>query len=116
MTVTIYHNPGCGTSRNVLALLESKGISPKVVEYLKNPPSKAEIKAIARHTGGVRPLLRERGTPYEELGLADSKWSDDQLIDFIVKHPILLNRPVVVTDEGAALCRPSEKVLDLLED
>jgi len=115
--VTIYHNPSCGTSRNVLAMIRAAGIEPKVVDYLKTPPSKPELERLVRATGGsLRALLREKGTPYGELGLADAKWSDDALLDLIGRHPILLNRPIVVTDRGAALCRPSEKVLDLLPD
>ena len=115
--VTIYHNPSCGTSRNVLAMIRAAGIEPKVVDYLKTPPSKPELERLVRATGGsLRALLREKGTPYGELGLADAKWSDDALLDLIGRHPILLNRPIVVTDRGAALCRPSEKVLDLLPE
>lgn len=114
MSAVIYHNPNCGTSRNVLALLREKGIEPKVVEYLKTPLNKAEIKALLKRMGvSVRELLRQKGTPYEELNLGDAKWSEDQLIDFMVQHPILMNRPVVVTAKGAKLCRPSETVLEL---
>ena len=113
--ITIYHNPACGTSRNVLAFIREKGIEPQVVEYLKTPLNKDEIKALLKHMGiSVRELLRQKGTPYDELGLGDNKWSDDQLIDFMVQHPILMNRPVVVTDITARLCRPSETVLELL--
>jgi arsenate reductase len=113
--VTIYHNPACGTSRNTLALIRHAGIEPTVVEYLKTPPSKEQLRELVAATGqGVRALLREKGTPYAELGLDDPKWSDEQLLDFIVQHPILLNRPLVVTPLGTALCRPSEKVLELL--
>ena len=115
MTVTIYHNPKCGTSRNVLAMIRESGIEPEVVEYLKTPPGRDRLTEIIKATGEpVRALLRERGTPYAELGLDDPKWSDDELIDFMVEHPILMNRPIVVTDKGAALCRPKEKVLELL--
>ncbi|HEX7891035.1 MAG TPA: arsenate reductase (glutaredoxin) [Ramlibacter sp.] len=113
--VTIYHNPACGTSRNTLALLRHAGIEPRVVEYLKTPPSKEELRSLLGAMGiAVRDLLREKGTPYGELGLADPKWSDDQLLDLIGKHPILMNRPVVVTPLGAKLCRPSEEVLEIL--
>ena len=112
---TIYHNPACGTSRNVLALLRHAGLEPTVVEYLKTPPSKEQLRALlAAMCLGVRALLRERGTPYAELGLDDPKWSDEQLLDFVVRHPVLMNRPVVVTPLGAKLCRPSEEVLELL--
>ena len=114
--VTIYHNPACGTSRNVLALIRHAGIEPVVIEYLKTPPGKDALRALAAATGEpVRALLREKGTPYAELGLADATWTDDQLLDFIVQHPILLNRPLVVTPLGTKLCRPaSESVLELL--
>ena len=115
MTVTIYHNPKCGTSRNTLALLRHAGIQPEVIEYLKQPPSKAELAEFARATGlGVRGLLREKGTPYAELGLDDPKWTDDELMDFMQQHPILINRPIVVTPLGTRLCRPSEAVLEIL--
>ncbi len=115
MTTTIYHNPACGTSRNALAMIRAAGIEPVVVEYLKTPPSRETLKSIVDATGGpVRELLREKGTPFAELGLDDPKWSDEDLIGFVGQHPILLNRPIVVTDKGAALCRPSEKVLELL--
>lgn len=115
MTVTIFHNPACGTSRNTLALLREKGVEPKVVEYLKTPPSREELSKLAKKMKvPVRDLLRQRGTPYDELDLGNTKWSDDQLLDFIVKHPILLNRPIVVTPKGAKLCRPVESVLELL--
>lgn len=115
MKVTIYHNPNCGTSRNALALLREKGIDPEVVEYLKAPLSKEQLKALVKRMGvPVRDILRQKGTPYDELGLADAKWSEDDLIGFIVEHPILMNRPIVVTEKGAKLCRPAESVLDLL--
>jgi arsenate reductase (glutaredoxin) len=115
VTVTIYHNPACGTSRNTLALLKERGIEPIVVEYLKTPPTRDEVKRIAARAGvPVRALLREKAPPYQELGLGDPSLGEDQLLDAIEQHPILLNRPIVVTDKGAALCRPKEKVLDLL--
>lgn len=117
MNATIYHNPACGTSRNTLAMIRTAGIEPVVIEYLKTPPSGAEIRAIAKAAGvRLRDLFREKGTPFAELGLADPKWTDDELLGFIAQYPILLNRPIVVTDKGTALCRPSEKVLDLLPE
>ena len=115
MTVTIYHNPACSTSRNVLALIRGRGIEPKVVEYLKTPPTRTQLVELLKKLHiSVRDLLRQKGTPYEEFGLGNLRWSDDELIDFIVKHPILMNRPVVVTEKGARLCRPAESVLELL--
>ena len=115
MTVTIYHNPNCGTSRNVLAMIRQSGENPVVIEYLKNPPTRERLKELIAAMGiPVRALLREKGTPYAELGLADPKWSDDQLLDFMMAHPILINRPIVVTPKGVKLCRPSETVLDIL--
>lgn len=112
---TIYHNPGCGTSRNVLALLRERGIEPAIVEYLKTPPGKARLRELAAAAGtGVRGLLRTKAPPYEALGLADPKWSDGQLLDFMVQHPILMERPVVVTPLGTRLCRPKERVLEIL--
>ncbi len=114
-TVTIYHNPDCGTSRNVLGLIRNAGIELRIVEYLKTPPSREELKdLIARMGIPVRALLRQKGTPYVELGLDDPKWTDDELIDAMLAHPILINRPIVVAPEGVRLCRPSEAVLDLL--
>lgn len=111
----IYHNPSCGTSRNVLAMIRAAGIEPRVVEYLKAPPSRAQLRQLAAQMGiRVRDMLREKGTPYAELGLADPGLTDDQLLDAIQAHPILLNRPIVVTPNGARLCRPSETVLALL--
>ena len=116
MSVTIYHNPACGTSRNTLAMIRQSGEQPEVIEYLKNPPDRARlIELIAAMGISVRALLREKGTPYGELGLADPKWSDDQLIDFMLEHPILINRPIVMTPKGTRLCRPSEAVLELLD-
>ncbi len=115
MTVTIYHNPDCGTSRNTLAMIRQSGEEPIIVEYLKTPPTRARlIELIAAMGISVRALLREKGTPYAELGLADPKWTDDELLDFMMKHPILINRPIVVTPKGVRLCRPSETVLDIL--
>lgn len=116
MTVTIYHNPNCGTSRNTLAMIRQSGAEPAVIEYLKTPPSRERlVELLAAMKISPRQLLREKGTPYAELNLADPKWSDDQLIDFMMVHPILINRPIVVTDKGVRLCRPSELVLDLLD-
>jgi len=115
MTVTIYHNPECGTSRNTLAMIRQSGEEPAIIEYLKTPPSREKLAELIAAMGITpRALLREKGTPYEELGLANLKWSDDDLLDFMVAHPILMNRPVVVTEKGTRLCRPSELVLDLL--
>ena len=115
MSVTIYHNPACGTSRNTLAMIRQSGEVPEVIEYLKTPPSRERLRELAKAMGvPVRALLREKGTPYAELDLADPKWSDDQLIDFMLKHPILIQRPIVVTEKGVRMCRPSELVLDLL--
>jgi arsenate reductase (glutaredoxin) len=116
MSVTIYHNPDCGTSRNTLAMIRQSGEEPEVIEYLKTPPSRARLVELIKAMGiPVRALLREKGTPYAEMGLDDPKWSDDQLIDFMLAHPILINRPIVVTPKGVKLCRPSEAVLDLLD-
>ncbi|GBR28214.1 MULTISPECIES: arsenate reductase (glutaredoxin) [Gluconobacter] len=115
MTITIYHNPACGTSRNVLALIRNSGEEPRIIEYLKTPPSRAElVSLIARMGVPVRSILREKGTPFHELGLNNPARSDDALIDAMIAHPILMNRPIVVTPLGAALCRPSEAVLDIL--
>jgi arsenate reductase (glutaredoxin) len=117
VTVTIYHNPACGTSRNTLAMIRQSGEEPEVIEYLKTPPSRERLVELIKAMGiPVRALLREKGTPYAELGLADPKWSDDELIDFMLAHPILINRPVVVTAKGVRLCRPSELVLGLLDN
>ncbi|MBS0455539.1 MAG: arsenate reductase (glutaredoxin) [Proteobacteria bacterium] len=114
-TITIYHNPACGTSRNTLALIRHSGVEPEVVEYLKTPPSKQRLQALVREMGiPVRALLREKGTPYAELQLSDPKWSDEELVDFMLAHPILINRPIVVTPLGTKLCRPSEAVLEIL--
>ena len=115
MTVTIYHNPACGTSRNVLELIRNSGEAPVVIEYLKTPPSRAElIELIARMGVPVRAVIRQKDTPYAELGLDNPALSDDALIDAMVAHPILINRPIVVTPRGVRLCRPSETVLDVM--
>lgn len=113
--ITIYHNPACGTSRNVLALIRNSGEEPKVIEYLKTPPDRATLVGLIQAMGmPVRDVLRQKGTPYDELGLGDAKWTDEQLIDSMLQHPILINRPIVVTPLGTRLCRPSEAVLDIL--
>ena len=113
--IAIYHNPACGTSRNTLALIRHAGIEPDVVEYLRTPPTKDELRdLIARMGIPVRALLREKGTPYAELHLGEPTWTDDQLLDFMLQHPILINRPIVVSPLGVKLCRPSEGVLELL--
>ena len=113
--ITIYHNPACGTSRNVLAMIRNSGEEPVVIEYLKTPPDRATLTALIAAMGvPVRAVLREKGTPYAELGLDDPKWSDEQLIGFMLQRPILINRPIVVTPLGTMLCRPSETVLDIL--
>ena len=115
MTVTIYHNPNCATSRNVLALIRNSGEEPQVIEYLKAPPSREKLVDLLRRMDiPVRDVLRRKGAPYDELGLDDPKWDDDQLIDLMLKHPILINRPIVVTPLGVRLCRPSETVLNIL--
>ncbi|MDI1308303.1 MAG: arsenate reductase (glutaredoxin) [Methylotenera sp.] len=117
MKVTIYHNPVCGTSRNTLAMIRASGVEPEVIEYIKNPPSRERlIELIAAMGGNIRALIRENGTPYAELGLDDANLSDDALIDAMLQHPILINRPIVVTSKGIKLCRPSELVLDILEN
>lgn len=115
MSVTIYHNPACGTSRNTLGLIRNSGEEPTVIEYLKTPPGRDELAGlIARMGVPVRDVLRRKGTPYDELGLDDPALTDDQLLDAMMAHPILINRPIVVTPLGVKLCRPSEAVLDLL--
>lgn len=117
MTVTIYHNPGCGTSRNALELLRASGEDPVVIEYVKAPPTREKlVSLLAAMEMSPRALLREKGTPYGELGLSDPNWKDDQLIDFMMAYPILINRPIVETPAGTRLCRPSEAVLDLLDN
>ena len=114
--VTMYHNPGCGTSRNTLALIRNAGIEPTVIEYLKTPPDRTTLIDLLERMGmKPRALLREKGTPYAELGLASDQWSDAQLIDHMLSHPILINRPIVVTPWGVRLCRPSEAVLEILQ-
>ena len=117
MTVTIYHNPACGTSRNTLAMIRASGVEPEVIEYVKTPPSRERLVSLINAMGGdVRAVIREKGTPYAELGLANSNLSDDALIDAMLQHPILINRPIVVTAKGVKLCRPSELVLAILEN
>ena len=113
--ITVYHNPNCGTSRNVLAMIRERGIEPNVIEYLKNPPDRKTLKKLVKDMAvPVREILRQRGTPYEELDLDNPKWSDEQLLDFIVQHPILMNRPIVAAPRGTRLCRPAETVQELL--
>lgn len=115
MSATIYHNPACGTSRTVLAMIREAGIEPVVVEYLKTPLDVDALRELIGRMGvPVRAVLRERGTPYEELGLGEDRWTDAQLLEAIARHPVLLNRPIVVTPRGAKLCRPAETVKDLL--
>jgi arsenate reductase len=115
MDVVIYHNPACGTSRNTLAMIRNAGIEPHVIEYLKTPPSRALLQQLITRMGmSVRGALREKGTPYAELGLDNAALTDDQLLDAMMAHPVLINRPIVVTPKGVKLCRPSEEVLDLL--
>jgi arsenate reductase len=115
MTVTIYHNPKCGTSRTVLALIRESGEEPEIVEYLTTPPTKKRLAELIEAMGlAVREVVRRKGTLYEELGLDDPKWTDKTLIDLMVEHPILINRPIVVTAKGVRLCRPAEVVLDIL--
>lgn len=117
MTVIIYHNPACGTSRNTLAMIRASGVEPEVVLYLKTPPDRATLADLAARSGvGVRGLLREKGTPYAELGLGDPALDDARLIDAMLAHPILINRPIVASPRGVRLCRPSERVLDLLDN
>jgi arsenate reductase len=113
--VTIYHNPNCGTSRNVLGLIRNAGIEPTVIEYLKTPPTREELKSLIARMGiTVRDVLRQKGAPYDELGLGRESLTDDELLDAMMAHPILINRPIVVTPLGVKLCRPSEAVLDIL--
>jgi arsenate reductase len=113
--VTIYHNPDCGTSRNVLGLIRNSGEEPTIIEYLKNPPTVETLKSLISAMGiSARDVLRKKGTPYDELRLSDPEWTEEQLIDFMLQYPILINRPIVVTPIGTRLCRPSEVVLDIL--
>ena len=115
MDAIIYHNPACGTSRNTLALIRNSGVEPHVVEYLQTPPSRAMLESLIERMGiPARAVLREKGTPFVELGLADPTLNDEALIDAMIEHPILINRPIVVSPKGVRLCRPSEMVLDLL--
>ena len=115
VTIAIYHNPACGTSRNTLAMIRQSGEEPEVIEYLKTPPSRERLVDLIAAMGiAPRGLLREKGTPYVELGLADPRWTDAEIVDFMMRHPILINRPIVVTPLGVKLCRPSEAVLDIL--
>jgi arsenate reductase len=115
MAVTIYHNPDCGTSRNTLATIRRSGEEPEIIEYLRTPPTRERLVELIEAMGlSARQILRRKGTPYEELGLDDPKWTDDELIDLMLKHPILIDRPIVVTSKGVRLCRPSEVVLEIL--
>lgn len=114
-TVTIYHNPQCGTSRNTLALIRNAGLEPRIVHYLETPPSRDELVRLIAGCGlSAREVMRSKGDLFDELNLGDAKWSDDELIDAMIKHPVLINRPIVVTERGTLLCRPSERVLDIL--
>lgn len=116
MTTTIYHNPACSTSRNTLAIIRASGTEPIIIEYLKTPPTRDELRELVRSMGiNLRDVLRRKGTPFDELGLDNPALSDDALLDAIEAHPILINRPIVITPKGVRLCRPSEQVLDLLE-
>lgn len=113
--ITIFHNPACGTSRNTLVMIRNSGEEPTVIEYLKTPPDRQTLQALIAAMGvPTRHVMRRKGTPYDELGLDDPKWTDEQLVDFMLQHPILINRPIVVTPLGTRLCRPSELVLDIL--
>lgn len=115
MSITIYHNPACGTSRNTLAMIRQSGVEPHVIEYLKMPPDRETLVRLLRAMGSTpRALLRRKGTPYDELGLDDPKWTDEDLIGFMLDHPILIQRPIVETPRSVRLCRPSETVLDIL--
>ncbi|AYG57922.1 arsenate reductase (glutaredoxin) [Rhizobium jaguaris] len=117
MTVTIYHNPSCGTSRNTLAMIRQSGEEPVVIEYLKTPPSREQLVELISAMGlAVRDVLRQKGTPYDELGLGDPDLTDDHLLDRMIEHPVLINRPIVITEKGVRLCRPSELVLDILQN
>ncbi len=115
--VTIYHNPACGTSRNTLAMIRASGVEPEIIQYLKTPPTREKLTELIANIGeGCRALLRKKGTPYDELGLDDASLSDDALVDAMLAHPILINRPIVVTSKGTKLCRPSEIVLEILDN
>lgn len=115
--IVIYHNPACGTSRNVLAMIEETGARYKIIEYLNTPPNREELTKLIADMGiPVRDLLRQKGTPYDELNLGDSKWTNDELIVKMLEHPILINRPIVITEKGTKLCRPSDTVKDILPD
>jgi arsenate reductase len=115
MAITIYHNPACGTSRNTLAMIRQSGAEPEIIEYLKTPPTRERLVELIKAMGlSARDLLRRKGTPYDTLGLDDLKWTDDELTDLMLEHPILINRPIVVTPKGVRLCRPSEVVLEIL--
>lgn len=115
MSIVIYHNPACGTSRNTLAMIRQSGVEPTIIEYLKTPPTRERLaELLSLMDMAPRALLREKGTPYAELQLGENKWDDDDLLNFMMKHPILINRPIVVTNNGVKLCRPSEAVLDIL--
>ena len=115
MAITIYHNPACGTSRNTLAMIRQSGEEPEIIEYLKTPPTRERLTELIKAMGlSARDLVRRKGTPYDTLGLDDPKWTDDELIDLMLEHPILINRPIVVTPKGVRLCRPSEVVLEIL--
>lgn len=117
MSVTIYHNPKCGTSRTVLAMIREAGEEPHIIAYLENPPAREELVELIARTGmPLRDLLRRKGTPYDELGLDDPKYTDDQLVDLMLEHPILINRPIVVTERGVKLCRPPKTVLEILPE
>jgi len=117
MKIQIYHNPKCGTSRNTLAMIEASGETPEIIEYLQTPPTRERLVELITEMGiPPRALLRQKGTPYDELNLDDASLTDEQLIDAMMTHPILVNRPIVVTDKGVRLCRPSELVLDLLAE
>jgi len=115
MAITVYHNPACGTSRNTLAMIRQSGEEPEIIEYLKTPPTRERLTELIKAMGlSARDLVRRKGTPYDTLGLDDPKWTDDELIDLMLEHPILINRPIVVTPKGVRLCRPSEVVLEIL--
>lgn len=117
MSITIYHNPACGTSRNTLAMIRASGVEPEIIEYLVTPPTRERLVELIGLMGITpRDLLRQKDTPYDALGLADPKWTNDELIDLMIAHPILINRPIVVTSKGAVLARPSERVLEVLEN